>query len=144
MTKIYIYKLTVDDGGAPCVRDDMLSLAICKPAIRSAAEQDSVILGFAGYDLYKDNGLVYAAKVSKPLDARNYFSERQYETRPDCIYQWDGNRFEWKEATKNATTARTAHNTFIGACPQYTASAANGTLKGPHIRESQSFQNALK
>ena len=26
--KIYFYKLTVDDGGAPCVQREMLSLAI--------------------------------------------------------------------------------------------------------------------
>jgi hypothetical protein len=37
MPKIYIYKLTSDDGGAPCVRDGILSLAICKPWIRSVA-----------------------------------------------------------------------------------------------------------
>ena len=53
MSKIYIYKMTVDDGGAPCLRDGILSLAICKPAIRSAAEPGSLVLGFAGNELYK-------------------------------------------------------------------------------------------
>jgi len=38
MPKIYFYKLTCDDGGAPCVQDGLLSLAICKPMIRSTAE----------------------------------------------------------------------------------------------------------
>jgi Nucleotide modification associated domain 2 len=42
MTKVYIYKLTVDDGGAPCVQDEVLSLAICKPFIRSTAQQDNM------------------------------------------------------------------------------------------------------
>ena len=40
MTQVYIYKLTVDDGGAPCVHDGVWTLAICKPAIRSTAEAD--------------------------------------------------------------------------------------------------------
>jgi hypothetical protein len=31
--RIYFYKLTADNGGAPCVEDGLLSLAICKPAI---------------------------------------------------------------------------------------------------------------
>lgn len=35
MQRVYIYKLTGDDGGAPCVCDGILSLAICKPAIRA-------------------------------------------------------------------------------------------------------------
>lgn len=34
MPKIYFYKLTADNGGAPCVQDGLLSLAICKPMIR--------------------------------------------------------------------------------------------------------------
>jgi hypothetical protein len=31
------YKLTADNGGAPCVRYGLLSLAICKPMIRKTA-----------------------------------------------------------------------------------------------------------
>jgi len=38
MARIYFYKLTTDDGGAPCVQDGLLSLAICKPMIRGTAE----------------------------------------------------------------------------------------------------------
>ena len=78
MHRIYIYKLTSDDGGAPCVRDGILSLAICKPAIRSVAKHGSIVLGFAGNDLYKGNCLIYAATVTKNLDGRKYFSEPRY------------------------------------------------------------------
>src|SRR5579885_3415313 len=65
MRKIYIYKLTSDDGGAPCVHDGVLSLAICKPRIRSVAKEGTIILGFAADLLckmdprYKDNCLIY-------------------------------------------------------------------------------------
>ena len=96
MHRVYVYKLTSEGGGAPCVRNGILSLAICKPAIRSVAEHDSIVLGFAGNDLYNDNCLIYAARITKNLDGRKYFSEPGYSARPDCIYGWDGRRFEWK------------------------------------------------
>jgi hypothetical protein len=35
--RVYFYKLVVDDGGAPCVQNGLLSLAICKPQIRKTA-----------------------------------------------------------------------------------------------------------
>lgn len=99
MSKIYIYKMTSDDGGAPCVRNGVLTLAICKPGIRSVARQSDTILGFAGNELYADNCLVYAAEVTHHLDARKYFSESRYASRPDCIYSWDGRLFEWKKGS---------------------------------------------
>ena len=37
MPKLYIYKMTTDNGGAPCVRDEKLSLAICMPIVRISA-----------------------------------------------------------------------------------------------------------
>lgn len=117
MPKIYIYKLTVDDGGAPCVRDDMLSLAICKPTIRSVTQRGSVVLGFAGNSLYSDNSLVYVARVTKNLDGREYFSESRYASRPDCIYRWDGRRFQWKTGSKFHSKSAMAHD--MGRAPTY-------------------------
>jgi len=48
MSQIYFYKLTVDDGGAPCAERGLLSLAICKPMIRRTAQKGDLIFGFAG------------------------------------------------------------------------------------------------
>lgn len=31
---IYVYKMVADNGGAPCVTGNLLSLAICKPKIK--------------------------------------------------------------------------------------------------------------
>ncbi len=45
--KFYLYKMTVDDGGAPCVQDGVLTLAICKPTIRRVAPEGSFSIGFA-------------------------------------------------------------------------------------------------
>ena len=49
--KVYVYKLTVDNGGAPCVVSGRLSLAICKPIIRKVALEGSWIFGFAADSL---------------------------------------------------------------------------------------------
>ena len=32
---IYVYKMVVDNGGAPCITGKLLSLAICKPEFAS-------------------------------------------------------------------------------------------------------------
>jgi hypothetical protein len=117
MIKVYIYKMTVDDGGAPCVSGDILSLAICKPAIRSTAENGNIILGFAANSLYKDNCLVYMATVTRNLDGREYFAPSPYADRPDCIYRWDGRRFEWKSDSKFHSSSDLAHD--LGAEPDY-------------------------
>ncbi len=117
MTKVYIYKLTTDDGGAPCVSDGTLSLAICKPAVRSTAQQDNVVLGFAGNFLYNNNCLVYGAKVTRHLDGRVYFSEPEYAGRPDCVYRWKGRCFEWKRDAKYHSAHDLAHD--LGEAPRY-------------------------
>lgn len=118
MPKIYVYKMTTDDGGAPCVRDDLLTLAICKPAIRSVAKRGDFILGFAGNELYRDNCLIYATKVTDNLHGREYFSDSRYRTRPDCIYRWDGRQFERKaDARFHPSSANLPHD--LGDPPTY-------------------------
>lgn len=67
MPSIYFYKLTVDDGGAPCVEKGLLSLAICKPMIRSSAQIGDIIVGFAANSLHSDNRLIYIAEVTDKL-----------------------------------------------------------------------------
>jgi len=117
MAKVYIYKLTSDDGGAPCVSKGVLSLAICKPKIRSVAKRGDIILGVAGNRLYQDNCLVYIARVTKNLDGRKYFSKSRYAARPDCIYRWDGRRFEWKSDSKFHSRSNLTHD--LGRGPGY-------------------------
>jgi len=117
MAKVYIYKLTTDDGGAPCIHDGVWSLAICKPAIRSTAQEGNIILGFAGNDLYENNSLIYIAKVSLPLDGRKYFRDK-YASRPDCIYEWDGRRFDRRPDSKfHSSPSDLAHD--LGMPPGY-------------------------
>jgi Nucleotide modification associated domain 2 len=49
--RYYVYKMTTDNGGAPCIVDGVLTLAICKPGIRSTAEKGDWLFGFGGQDL---------------------------------------------------------------------------------------------
>jgi hypothetical protein len=117
MIKVYIYKLTVDDGGAPCVHDKVWSLAICKPAIRSTAQKNNVILGFSGNNLYENNSLIYIAKVTLRLDGKKYFRDK-YASRPDCIYEWDGRRFGRRPDAKfHSSASDLAHD--LGMHPRY-------------------------
>jgi hypothetical protein len=37
--KVYIYKITADDGIAPCPQGAMLTLCVCNPAIRLTARK---------------------------------------------------------------------------------------------------------
>ena len=93
MSKIYFYKLTVDDGGAPCVEKGLLSLAICKPMLRSTADQDNIIIGFAANSLHSDNRLIYVARVNKKLLNGDYYRPGKYSRRADCIYESRGHHF---------------------------------------------------
>ncbi|HPY31129.1 MAG TPA: hypothetical protein PLT00_12660 [Verrucomicrobiota bacterium] len=46
--RIFVYKMTADNGGAPCLMNDLLSLAICKPKIRHKAKVGDWIIGLGG------------------------------------------------------------------------------------------------
>jgi hypothetical protein len=98
--KLYIYKMTTDNGGAPCVKDGTLSLAICKPAIRSSATEGDVILGFAANSLYENNCLVYAATVTLKLNGKRYYANAKYTGRPDCIYEFEDGKYSWRAGAR--------------------------------------------
>jgi len=115
--KFYLYKMTVDNGGAPCIKRSLLSLAICKPVIRRTAEKGDIIIGFAANSLYRDNRLIYIAKVSKKLSAKKYYSQQEYGRRPDCIYFWDGRNFRYRRDAKFHTKEDLAHD--LGKPPKY-------------------------
>lgn len=93
MSKIYFYKMTVDDGGAPCVEKGLLSLAICKPMIRSMAILGDIVIGFAANSLHRDNRLIYVARVNEKLINGDYFKPGKYMSRADCIYEWRSGHF---------------------------------------------------
>jgi hypothetical protein len=104
MPRFFFYKLVVDDGGAPCVEGGLLSLAICKPMIRSSADENDLIFGFAANSLHPDNRLIYIARITKKLsgdDGRNgYYSDHAYAARADCIYRWDCGTYSVRDGAR--------------------------------------------
>lgn len=85
---IYFYKMTTDNGGAPCVQDGLWSLAICKPRIRRSAPEDSIVIGFAGNGIDRENGVIHLARVTKRLEDGDYYKDKTYRRRRDCIYRY--------------------------------------------------------
>lgn len=97
-TKIYFYKMIVDNGGAPCVQDGLLSLAICKPQIRSTIDTNDFIIGFGSNVL--DNKLIYIAKITDKLLDGEYYKQEKYFYRDDCLYSFNGQQYSRRENKK--------------------------------------------
>ncbi len=88
--EIYVYKMVTDNGGAPCVSGNLLSLAICKPKIRKTAGEESLVFGFGGKGY--DERLIYIARVTGKLQGDAYYRQRGFARRPDCIYRVENDR----------------------------------------------------
>jgi hypothetical protein len=94
---IFIYKLVADNGGAPCVSGNALSLAICKPKIRKVADKGSIIFGFGG-KRYGEK-LIYIAVVTDKRGV-DYYKETRFAERPDCIYEISSGAAHRKKSAK--------------------------------------------
>ena len=90
MSRRFVYKLMYDSGGAPCVADGLLSLAICKPQIRRSAVRGDWVYGFGGNNDDPPNRLVFIAKVSQRIPSGRYYELSEFADRADAIYAWDG------------------------------------------------------
>jgi hypothetical protein len=98
--RCFFYKLTCDDGGAPCVEGGLLSLAICKPILRQNAQAGDWIFGFAANSVDPGNRLLYIAEVSEVVPGRQYYSDGRYSQRPDCIYTWRAGRYAFRRGAR--------------------------------------------
>ncbi len=96
--RIYYYILAVDDGFAPCVDNGILSLAICKPAIRRTADQGDWIIGISPKE--DEHKLVYAANVTRTIPGQKYYTQETFRQRGDRIYSFDGTRFTLRKRRK--------------------------------------------
>ncbi len=118
MPRFFFYKLTVDDGGAPCVAGSWLSLAICKPMIRGSATKDDVIFGFAANSLHPDNRLIYIAVVTEKISGDVYFRDAEYANRGDCIYRWTGKAYLVRDGAKyHGSSEHLVHD--LGKAPDF-------------------------
>jgi hypothetical protein len=139
MCRIYFYKLTEDNGGAPCVTSDLLSLAICKPMIRKTAKEGDLIFGFGANSLDPDNRLdpynrlIYVARVTEKLPDGKYYKDPQFAQRADCIYRCiyrvEGDSYEWKPGSLHHGPDHLGHD--LGKCPNYLR-----VYRGPVLRHS--------
>lgn len=113
--RIFVYKMTADNGGAPCLMNDLLSLAICKPKIRHKAKVGDWIIGLGGKHL--GDGIIYVAQVTGTA-GREYYGVRKFTRRPDCIYHFrEGGLTRKKSAAYHENPANMA--TDLGAGPDY-------------------------
>jgi hypothetical protein len=118
MLRIYLYKLTADSGGAPCVERGLLSLAICKPMIRCSAKCGDVIFGFAANSLRpNDNRLIYAARVTQTLSNGEYYKSSRYARRGDCIYRFRSGQCMWRRNAQHHGPDDLVHD--LGDHPKY-------------------------
>ena len=118
MPRYYFYKMTADNGGAPCVENDLLSLAICKPMIRRTAREGDVLLGFAADSLHSDDRLIYVARVTGRVENGEYFRKPEFNNRPDCIYQWEQDHFIIRTGAKfHKSGSNLQHD--LGTAPKY-------------------------
>lgn len=85
--RLYVYKCIYDEGGAPCIDGNRLSLAICKPAIRSVARAGDLVFAFGSNHETPANRLVYIAKVDRNLRNGEYYELAEFAGRGDCIYE---------------------------------------------------------
>lgn len=83
---IYSYLLVTDNGSAPCIQENILSLAICKPKIRKTANIGDYIIAFTSKSMKvsQEPKIIYIAKITNKLLLNNYYIN--FKNRKDCIY----------------------------------------------------------
>ena len=106
-TYLYIYRMSVDSGFAPCVKNGRLSLACCKGGqIRSGKPCHTGLRYWIGSKRHADwstddvyvagtykNRLVYIAKVTGVVTMEDYFGKSS-NGRTDDIYSLSGGKLE--------------------------------------------------
>ena len=114
---IFIYKLTADNGGAPAVHNNLLSLCICKPRIRQSAKEGDWIIGMGGKSIPDlNNRVIYIAQVTNVIMGSDYYSNK-YKDRPDCIYELNNQEFNWRKGSNYHSQGDLAHD--LGEHPNY-------------------------
>jgi len=83
---IYSYKMTNDNGSAPCPDNGLLTLTICKPMIRKNCKINDYIVGISSKKLNLGNTpkIIFIAKITKIINMKDYY--KKYPKRKDCIY----------------------------------------------------------
>lgn len=121
------------NGGAPCVQDRLLSLAICKPMIRSTAEpEEDLIFGFAANSLHCDNRLIYIARIEEKVRNGDYYREKRFADRGDRVY----------ECIEAASSGVTRHS-IMALKISSTTWASRPTITRPTFSSAQTFGTSV-
>jgi putative DNA base modification enzyme with NMAD domain len=117
--QLYVYKLTADNGCAPCPDGHLLTLAICKPGIRAGAQVGDLLFGFAANSLNPDNRLIYIARVTAVEEDGDYYQKTTYKQRADWIYvRGDDRKFRVRPGVRcHGSERELAHD--LGTFPEY-------------------------
>jgi hypothetical protein len=83
--KLYSYILACDVGGAPCVENGCLTIAICKQVMRKNAHVGDTIVGISGYKLGKIKKIIFIATITRMMTMVQYGDCN----RSDSIYTSD-------------------------------------------------------
>ena len=117
---LYPYVMTYNTGFAPCIYENMLSLACCKTKLRykigttikasSEHEEHTYIMGLCGKGLLKRNQVkfgsdiekleyspIYIARVTDVVSCEEYYSKKEFAKRPDCKYKYQNGHWAVKE-----------------------------------------------
>ncbi len=92
--RYYVYKCVVDDGGAPCVDNGLLTLTICKPYIRSTARPGDWIFAFGSNGENPANRLIYIAEVKRRLPAASILSWKNFRAVKIYLHRTPAGRLE--------------------------------------------------
>jgi hypothetical protein len=84
-SRLYSYIVASDFGFAPCAKDNLLTLACCKPKIRSTARVGDWVMGTTPKNKGAGN-LVFLARVDEKMTFATYY-RRFGPRRPDNIYR---------------------------------------------------------
>lgn len=113
--KIFAYSMVYDTGFAPCVSDNILTLACCKTRLRykigkiysENTDENIYILGLCGSAMRKKNALsesflyspVYIARITNTVKTNEYFSLSE-NGRRDQVY-YCSNEGKWSSLKNN-------------------------------------------
>lgn len=109
--KIFAYTMKCDTGFAPAVKNNLLTLACCKTQLRYNIAKDLeknpneqvLLMGLCGKELLSRNNFnekflyvpIYIAKINRFEKVTDYYSNKQYNKRPDQKYCYDNKSNKW-------------------------------------------------
>jgi len=85
MSRFYSYIVATDNGSSPNTENGLLSLALCKPKIRSTAKPGDYVIGIAGKNIsFYPRRILFIMKITDVSLIADYAVK--YPNRKDSIY----------------------------------------------------------